>query len=85
MHTLYAPYMQESKLEERTVFSNLFYEEAALSLAICSCPSILIQHFAQWQKVLLKTVKNATGGFSCFNVAAVTAASEAQDAKIVWK
>lgn len=64
----------------------LFYEEAALwPSAAVRLSVILVQHFAQWQKLLLKTVKNATGGFSRFNVAAVTAASEAQDAKIVWK
>lgn len=59
----------------------------ALSLASCCCrlSVILVQNFTQWQKILLQTVKNPTGCLSCFNVASVTAASEAQDIKIVWK
>lgn len=62
MHTLYALYMQKSKLEERT-FSPIYltrkqpflWPSAAVRLSV-----ILVQHFAQWRKVLLENFKKCS-------------------------
>lgn len=61
--------------------SGTFFGHLLLSVSLLSSFSIL----HNGSRFLLKNVKNATGGFYCFNVAGVTAASEAQDIKIVWK